>query len=93
MSKCNHIGDCFTCPYDDCIANDPREIRNRKVKVSRYDFIKNVNLEQMANFLCDMIDNNSPSGCATCPASEFCYTGHKGFIDWLKQEIRTDGRC
>lgn len=82
--KCTH-NDCFTCPYSDCIANDPREMRGKKT--DRYEYLKNCELEQMAYFLCNIIDNISTdkaNNCDICPATDYCHQGHNGFIDWLK---------
>ena len=47
-------------------------------------------VEEMADFLCDLIDNPdfplSIHCCDFCVAKEHCCIGHKGFIDWLMEE-------
>ena len=58
--------------------------------MTRYEYMKNIGLEKLAQFLCDMMDSNYPGGCGSCPAEEHCSFGHNGFIEWLKQEMKTD---
>ena len=41
---------------------------------------------ELAEFLCEL---RGPH-CGGCPAEGSCYFGHKGFIDFLRQEVRED---
>jgi len=62
--------------------------------MNRYLYLKNVNTEKVANFLCDMIEKmdtvDNQDNCDCCPASDYCHSGHNGFIDWLKEEYKDD---
>ncbi len=66
--------------------------------MDRYLYLKNANTEQMANFLCEIVQDVEIEGelptdiCNICPATGYCRSGHNGFIDWLKEdhdEMRT----
>lgn len=46
---------------------------------------KTMTLEELANKLCS---SYTAEECyEKCPASDFCYRGHKGMTDWLKKCI------
>ena len=64
--------------------------------MTRYEYMKNVGLEKLSGFLCDMIDQldlpDNVLNCEICPAQENCVCGHNGFMEWLKQETKTDDR-
>ena len=49
--------------------------------ITRVEEIRSMTDEQLAYFLCRM------SSCKLCSASEYCYEGHNGFSDWLKEEV------
>ena len=51
--------------------------------MTRYEQIKEMTLEEMSRFLCECLDTD----CEDCKATEYCYNGHKGFIDWLREEV------
>ena len=48
--------------------------------------IHSADITELAEFLCEL----RGSHCSGCPAEGSCYFGHKGFIDFLKQEVRED---
>lgn len=63
--------------------------------MDRYLYLKNVNTEKMAKVLCEIVQNVDMEGtiedlCERCPATQYCYGGHNGFIDWLKEEMPSD---
>ena len=51
-----------------------------------FDRIHSADITELAEFLCKL----RGSYCAGCPADGSCYLGHKGFIDFLRQEVRED---
>ena len=63
--------------------------------MTRYEYLKNATLEEMADVLCNITDNtgtwdeDSEDRCGRCLAYKHCFQKHTGFIDWLnaKAEI------
>ena len=60
--------------------------------MDRYLYLKNVNTEKMAKVLCGIVQDielreaSITDICNICPATNYCRSGHNGFIDWLKEE-------
>lgn len=48
--------------------------------------IHTADVTELAEFLCELRDSH----CGGCPAEGSCYIGHKGFLDFLRQEVRDD---
>jgi len=52
--------------------------------MTNLEFIQTCTKLQLVNLLCNEI---APvHHCGNCVASDYCYTGHNGFIDWLDEE-------
>lgn len=47
--------------------------------------IRAADITELADFLCKLRDE-----CDGCPAEGLCYFGHKGMVDYLRQEVRED---
>lgn len=59
--------------------------------MTKYEYLKNTTFENAAKFLCELVqdvdmDGNITDLCERCPATRYCYSGHNGFIDWLKED-------
>ncbi len=57
--------------------------------MTRYEYLKNVSVEEMANVLCNIIDNldtKCTNNCDCCLVSDKCVYKHNGFIDWLNDD-------
>ena len=58
--------------------------------MDRYLMLKNANVPQMAQLLCNMITDmpfdDLPEACNYCPATAYCKPGHNGMVDWLTEE-------
>lgn len=48
------------------------------------DRIRAMTDEELAEWLCDI----SSDSCEYCVATDLCYNGHIGMIDWLKEEAK-----
>ena len=48
--------------------------------------IHSADITELADFLCEL----RGSHCGGCAAEGCWYFGHKGFIDFLRQEVRDD---
>lgn len=59
--------------------------------MTRFEYLKNASIEEMAEVLCNISDNTicaEKSGdCEACLANKYCKKGHTGFIDWLSKEV------
>lgn len=62
--------------------------------MKRQDLFKYGTVEQIAEELCNAIDNISRedefNNCNICPASNTCRRGHTGFIDWVLDDVAAD---
>ena len=59
--------------------------------MTNYEYMKNTTFENTAKFLCLIVQEVDVEGtitdlCEMCPATQYCYEGHNGFLDWLKEE-------
>lgn len=54
--------------------------------VTNADRIRAMSDEELAAFLCGTRSDDSYDGCAGCAAEDYCYAGHTGMIDWLKEK-------
>lgn len=50
--------------------------------MTRLERIKEMEGVDLAQFLC----NEFGVECNNCPASEYCYFGHNGMMEWLLEE-------
>ena len=50
------------------------------------DRIREMNDDELAEFLCQVSSYTSEYRCEECMATEYCRQGHNGFIDWLQAE-------
>ena len=56
--------------------------------MTRLEWIKQASKEDLAEMLCDIVDNSSESGCEGCVVTDKCRHGKCGFLDWLNAEAR-----
>ena len=66
--------------------------------MTRNEFISNADKETLAETLCAITEDTANrayelydfdhSCCDICVASQYCYKGHCGFLDWLDKEPR-----
>ena len=61
------------------------------MKKTRFEQIKEMNIEQMKKFLCNLTEATLNLADISdvreyCPAQKFCKLGHTGFEDWLLEE-------
>jgi len=55
--------------------------------MNKYEYMKNINIEQMGHFLCDaMEDSEDDFPCERCPMNGKCTEGINGWVEWLKEE-------
>lgn len=58
--------------------------------MNNYEYLKNINIEQMGHFLCSQMDEVSDRDdyfpCECCPMREKCDAGQNGWLQWLKEE-------
>lgn len=54
------------------------------------DHIRAMSDKELAEFLCNIIGRTVWDGCSGCIAADYCYPGHTGMIDYLKEEY--DGK-
>ena len=59
--------------------------------MTNYEYLTGpLGLEGLAEALCDMVDHTKiPDDvrcCDVCIAQDYCYIGHKGFLDWLMED-------
>lgn len=58
--------------------------------MTRYEAIKNMDEQDMREFLCDLwllsSDPNTASACELCPMQHYCRPGHNGWEDFLAEE-------
>lgn len=50
------------------------------------DRIREMNDDELAEFLCSVSSYTSEYRCEECMATDYCKDGHNGFIDWLQAE-------
>lgn len=55
--------------------------------MTRFEYIKAMTIDEMAEDLCDQISEHEQLGCGFCPAYNKCYKGHYGMKDYLEEEI------
>lgn len=81
------------------VNSDVTNSRKEETMKTRFEQIKDMDKETMTKFLCrytwailDLfeVDENlsDDAVCEYCPASKFCKVGHKGFTDWLDEEMQ-----
>ena len=72
--RCLGTKEVDPCPgYEKCNRYKPDGLTNA-------DRIRAMSDWELARFLCDLRKD-----CDECPAESFCYKGHTGMQDWLKQ--------
>lgn len=58
--------------------------------MTNFEFIRSLDEEEMAAFLCNWRTYDAPVNgcnlCMGCPATLYCRKGHTGTIDWLRAE-------
>lgn len=55
--------------------------------MTRFDYLKNLSVEQAAEFLCDGIEKMTDKyPCDCCPREEECSLGDNGWAKWLSAE-------
>ena len=58
--------------------------------MTRYEYIKSVGPEKLANYLCDAMEDLSREvdrdSCYVCPLYHRCSYGKKPWLEWLKEE-------
>lgn len=47
---------------------------------------KTMTLQELAVRICNSFDEVD-NGCKVCPASDYCYNGHNGMMDWLRKVL------
>ena len=63
--------------------------------MTRYKYLKNASIDEMADFLCSMTSNmgterDEQDMCDLCIASDVCSYDHNGFLDWLNGEWKSE---
>ena len=48
--------------------------------MTNLEYIRTCSDDELVRVLCEM------NQCSECIASDYCFTEHNGFIDWLKKE-------
>ena len=56
-----------------------------KQPMTNADRIRAMSDEELSEFLCDILSEDR-DGCSECIAEGYCYPGHTGMIDYLKEE-------
>lgn len=58
--------------------------------MNRYEYMKNINIEQLGHFLCDSMDDLTEGHpCEHCPVNNICCAAEfmgNGWLNWLKGE-------
>ena len=59
--------------------------------MTRLEKFRTAEPEEIAKILCGILDETNNydkyvTPCDVCVASQWCYKGHTGFIDWLNKE-------
>lgn len=52
--------------------------------LSNSDRIRAMSDEELSEFLCSIL-SKTRGGCSECVAADYCYPGHTGMIDYLKE--------
>lgn len=50
--------------------------------MTRLEYIRSLSDKELAGFLCDLLCDDCSH---ICPAYKYCYVGHSGMDDWLKE--------
>lgn len=60
--------------------------------MNNYDYLKNITIEQMSHFLCQMVEDefykthgDNEWQCDKCPVQDRCQEFENGWLDWLKE--------
>jgi len=56
-----------------------------KQPMTNADRIRAMRDEELSEFLCSILSKDR-DGCSGCVAEDYCYQGHTGMIDYLKEE-------
>lgn len=57
--------------------------------MNNYEYMKNINIEQLSHFLCEAMEYLSEEEyypCDRCPMHDRCREGANGWLDWLREE-------
>lgn len=54
--------------------------------LSRFDKLKQADITEMKDILCQYISVQTEDACAKCPFDDRCYHGHNGILDWLTED-------
>ena len=58
--------------------------------MNNYEYMKNINIEQLSRFLCESMDELTDGyPCQGCPVSKMCCAAEhmgNGWLNWLKGE-------
>ena len=61
--------------------------------MNNYEYLKNITIEQMSHFLCQMVEDefykthdDSEWQCDKCPVQDRCQERGNGWLDWLREE-------
>lgn len=60
--------------------------------MNNYEYLKNITIEQMSHFLCQMVEDefykthdDSEWQCDKCPVQDRCQEIRNGWLDWLME--------
>lgn len=53
-------------------------------KPTNAELLRSMTDDDLAAWLCSLI----PNDCAFCPGAKHCRYGHKGLLDWLREEAK-----
>ena len=56
----------------------------RTEPMTNADRIRAMSDEELSEFLCSIL-SKTRGGCSECVAADYCYPGHTGMIDYLKE--------
>lgn len=56
--------------------------------MERVEMMKQMSTDELALYLCDEWKENGE--CDNCPATTYCYRGHTGMRDYLREEVDYD---
>lgn len=54
--------------------------------MTNFEKIKSMNLEELADMLCNIASGEEGGGCKTCIASSLCSFGHNGMKELLESD-------
>lgn len=55
--------------------------------ITRFEKIRTMSFDEMVEFLCKLSGDGERHFCTECKAEAYCRFMHKGYIDWLLQEV------